>query len=279
MYKRLISFIIAVLVIFGCLMTAFAEEKPVYVLLGDSISEGYGVANSSEASFGRIIADTNDYVYVNYGKAARTTDGLRAQVFANEDVRASITDADIISISIGGNDFLCDDRVVLIALGSLLDLDTRIIGEIENRVLENYNAIISEIRTLNPDAVILFQYIYSSWYGPLGNAYQRIVDRINKCIDRCAEENPGEFYIVDVPSVMAGHKELVATDTIHPNADGNVAIAKLIQAKLVDLGLADSAEVVVNAQGINYNYYTQRFGNFLGSIITVLVRFFTGNPI
>ena len=49
--------------------------------------------------------------------------------------------------------------------------------------------------------------------------------------------------------------------------------------KLVDLGLADSAEVVVNAQGINYNYYTQRFGNFLGSIITVLVRFFTGNPI
>lgn len=277
--KRLSAVVLALLMIFTALPVCFAEEdsKPVYLLLGDSIAEGYGVKNSSEACYGRIIADTLDYEYVNYGRAASTSDDLLAKIDASY-VRRDIERADIISISIGGNDYLCDDKVVGLAFSALLNVNMGHFNEITDNFYENFSEIIAKIRELNPDAEILVQTVYSSWHGLPGIPYGRCTDAVNSSIEKYLDENPGAFDILDVATVFEGRKDLIADDTIHPNAEGNVVLAQALLDRLNELGVTDKTELTVNAEGENYNYYVWYIGNKpIGLLVTFLIKLLTFN--
>ena len=61
------------------------------------------------------------------------------------------------------------------------------------------------------------------------------------------------------------------------NAVYNAEIARLIQEKLYDIGLADTTEIVQLADGINRDYLIEYFGTPLGQIITFLANLLTGN--
>lgn len=278
---KIIALILSFLLIFASASVGFAsDEKGSYVLLGDSIAQGYGIRNRSEACYGRIIADTLGYSYTNYGLAASTTDDLLYSVKNRYDVRSSVESADIISISIGGNDYLCDDKVVSLAFSVLLNVNLGHFNEITDRLYNNLCGIIGEIKTLNPDALILVQTVYSSWYGLPGIPYGKATGAVNSCIEKYDDEHPGEIEIVDVASAFAGRKELVADDTIHPNARGNIELSKVILSKLNELGVTDITEPVVNGTGVDYNYYVSYFGNeIIGKIVTFLIKSLTGNLI
>ena len=61
--KKIISIILAVALCIGFVsVSASAKERLNYLLLGDSIAEGFGVKNPDEASYGKIIADTKDII-------------------------------------------------------------------------------------------------------------------------------------------------------------------------------------------------------------------------
>ncbi len=276
--KKIISLILALVLCLSFAAPCFAEEvQKSYVVLGDSISQGFGVENPGEASYAAIIANTNNYSYTNLGKAAKTSTQLLDEILNDEKTRESIKSADLMSMSIGGNDYFCDSRVVGIALGAILNIDTTNTLEITKQLKENYLAMLKEIRALNPNAVILLQYVPVSWFGLLGTAYERVTSRINKVIDEAAAAYPDNLYIVDVASAMAGHKDYIAEDALHPNSEGNVAIAKAFQAKLVEIGLADSTEVKITAEGIEPNFYVKAYGKVLGKVFWFLVNLFTGN--
>lgn len=266
--KRFTSIILSlVMVICALSVSAFAEEKKLnYVVLGDSIAFGAGVYNNNEACYGRIVANTNGYNYENFGiNGYRTIDLIN--LLGTENVSESVANADIISLSIGGNDYLQQNLPKLFAMVTVGDYE--IIDDIEENFAENFAVIISTIKELNPDATILVQTLYNPRIDLLRFFYDIAVVRINRNILGYLEKNPGAFEVVDVHSVFtADHPEYIAIDTIHPSAVGNQVIAKLVLQKLSTLKLSNTTEPVIEKIGIDQVPFLSFILKFFRSFLT-----------
>lgn len=78
-------------------------------------------------------------------------------------------------------------------------------------------------------------------------------------------------------AVISHSTELLADDCVHPNAKGNVELARHMLILLKNLGLGGNTEPVILTPGMDYNFYRQSFGNVFGTVVWQLVRFLTGN--
>ena len=226
-----------------------AEGSLRYVVLGDSIGYGAGVLNPDEACYGRIVADTNGYDYQNHAVSGNRTDHLLRHLKRSE-VAAAVQQADIISISIGGNDYLTDNVTGLV-LDATLCNDYSRMDKITARLKENFAAIIGKIRDLNPDAVILMQTLYNPGTGINKAPYQAAVNRLNDLIRAYLAAHPGAFTIVDVAAAFGTDRSYIAQDSIHPSARGNERIAQVILRALKQLGLGTKTEPVVLHKGVD----------------------------
>lgn len=269
MKKKVISVILCLCMILPFTLAARAQEPLNYLLLGDSIAQGYGVYNRDKACYGKIVADTNGYNYTNYAVNGYRSCDLISQL-GNPEVNAAVEKADIISLSIGGNDFL-QQNLPRIAV-EVLAGNYKIVNDVKDIFAENFAVIIGTIKELNPDAVILVQTLYNPMKFILGDFYGLATVRVNEAIHEYLDENPGAFYLVDPAPVMENHPECVAVDTIHPSAVGNVEIAGVILEKLYELGLGENTEPVINAVGIDeipftsyiVKFFVQLFKNIAG---------------
>ncbi len=284
--KTAVSLILALVLIFVPVMStasAAETEKSVFgdgeglnfLVLGDSISEGFGVENSDEAGYARIVADTDGYDYLNYSRVATDTSDLISRLESKEEIINAVKEADIINLSIGSNNYLANDDVVMITVGALFGTNDKQLDEIAQWIYEDYLKIIDKLRALNPDAVLIFDNVYCSWEGLGRIPFNKAVVRVNAALDKAKEARPGEFEVFDLASVINGHGELVADDSTHPNAKGNVEIARAMLLFLKELGLGEKTEPVVNHEGIDYNYFQQSFGTVAGALITVIVKWLT----
>ncbi len=249
--KKLTAVTIAAAIIF-CLFSVLpsAAGRMNYVLLGDSIAYGQGLANSQDACYGKIVADTNGYNYANYAVDGYSSSALLKHLDVDY-VSAGVRNADIISLSIGGNDFLTSNMLTLL-IGGKLGINTQF-DRIESEFRQNFASIMSKIKSLNSHAAILVQTVYNPSKWLFTDVYQKAVNIINGVIKNYLASNPGSFSIVDVESAFAGHaRDYIAIDTIHPNVEGNLVIAKLVLQKLCALGLGSSTVPVVNNPGIDW---------------------------
>ena len=220
--KKAIAALLTVLLCFSLSVPAFAKAPLNYLLLGDSIAEGYGIENSDEACYGRIVADTNGYAYDNFAVPGHTTQNL-LQRMQNEQVKTAIADADIISISIGGNNFLLGNLNALL-YDAIVKEDYTRFDEIADRFYDDLQQIIETIRQLNPDAAILLQTIYNPQTGYVGEVYQQGANRFNDLFRQYAAEHPEGILLVDVAQVLTDSDHDFAEDRIHPSAVGNEKI-------------------------------------------------------
>lgn len=253
-FSKIITVILALtLAVLPFIGVSAAEKKLNYLVLGDSIGFGAGIVNPDEACYGKIVADTNGYNYKNCSVSGYTTTALLAHMLLPA-VSEAIEEADIISLSIGGNDFLTSNMVQLgIEAGAFNDLSA--FDEIAESFYENYCKIIAKIKELNPDVVILAQTLYNPMDNPLKEIYQAGADRLNEGYRRYLKENPGSIVIVDVAKAFEGHPEYIADDCVHPNSVGNEVIAKLVLKTLKELGLGKNTEPVIAVEGMDYGTY------------------------
>ena len=267
--KKLIALLLSVLMLFGGLaVTASAEENTLhYVVLGDSIAYGSGITNPVEACYGKIVADTNGYTYSNHSVPGHTTQNLISRL-ANEAVLADVKKADIISISIGGNNFLMSDLMGLMA-DALIKKDYSQFDSIAAGFYADFCKIMDIINENNPEAVVLLQTIYNPQTGRVGEVYQQGADRLNAEMRRYAQENPGEIVIVEVAAALLGDSGNFAYDGIHPSAAGNEKIAVAILEVLAELGLGASSQPVINAAGQDF-----AVSKLFGSMINVIADIF-----
>lgn len=247
--KKLLVMVLAVIIAFSAIVPAFAaDEKLNYVVLGDSIGYGAGVLNSDEACFGKIVADTAGFNFKN-----DAVNGYRTEDLINhldkENIKADVAAADIISISIGGNDFLRGDMAGLIKEASAGDFSR--FDAIADEFYANFCVIIQKIKILNPDAVILMQTLYNPGFEAIRDVYQQGADRLNAGYAKYLKANPGAYELLEVAEAFSGHSEYIAADYIHPSAEGNVVIAKIVLSKLCELKLTDKTEPVVKHEGID----------------------------
>lgn len=247
--KKVLSLILSLLMVLTVAVPAFAENDALkYVVLGDSIGYGAGVLNSDEACFGKIVADTAGFEFKNDAvNGYRTSDLI---VHLDKDaIKADVAEADIISISIGGNDFLRGDMANLIEEANNGDYSR--FDEIAAEFYVNFCTIIEKIKALNPDAVILVQTLYNPGYDSIKAVYQEGADRLNAGYRKYLAENRNAYELLEVADAFVDHSEYVAADYIHPSAEGNVVIAGIVLQKLNSLGLTDKTEPVVNNEGID----------------------------
>ena len=283
--KKCIAVLLAFVLAAGCCLPAFAaEEKPLnYLLLGDSIAEGYGVENSYEACYGRIVADTNGYEYTNYAWVATDSSELLEDIAEETGrfyMRSAISRADIISLSIGANDYFDHPDVYKLAVGAFFMVNGKELDAIANQFYVNLCAIIDEIKALNPDVTILLQKVYCVWYGIAAHIYKACSGRVNAMIEKYDKEHPGAVYLCDISPAMDGHPERLADDCVHPNAAGNVAIAEVVLRQLYDLGLGTQTTPVINHPGEDYNLFEYYYENkTVARLLTVLIKLLTGNLI
>ena len=246
--KKVICLFLSACLLFACVLPAFAEEAPHYVVLGDSIAQGYGVYNRGDAAYGRIVADTNGYTYANYG-----VNGLRSwdliELLKRDDVAADVAKADIISLSIGGNDYLQQNLPRIFA--EVAQDNYKIVNDIQDNFREYFAEIIDLLKAANPDAALFVQTLYNPRFDALRDFYGLATDRINAVITEYLAANPGAFYLVDTVPVMEGHPEYIAVDTVHPSAVGNEALARLVLQRLYEEGYGENTEPVINRIGID----------------------------
>lgn len=279
--KRITAILLSFIMIIGLFtVNGFAEnEKQFYLVLGDSIAYGSGISNSREACYGKIVADTNGYEYANHAVPGHTTTNLINRL-SQETVVADLKKADIISISIGGNDFLMSNLIGLMFDSIVLD-DYTEFDKIAESFYANLCEIIRIINSHNADAVILMQTLYNPQSGYLRAPYQEGADRINSAIERFNAENPGEIVIVDAGTALGDNMENYADDEIHPSAAGNEIIAEIILDKLHELGYGNDSVPVINEKGKDIEVsaiFTAglRMAGTVFHAISVIYSFFTG---
>lgn len=197
MKKKVIAALLVIALLACCVATLAAcnknegERKTEIVYLGDSIAEGILGASPlglrHEYAYANVIGRRNDLTYYNHSVSGHLTKDLRA-ILENEDLdydRARglllhVSEADIIHISILGNDVLQDrmdgafetetvtmhNIILEAAEDEYTSIDRVLNGDTVGGVttagsVENIKAIVDALRRLNPDALIIFQSVYN----------------------------------------------------------------------------------------------------------------------
>lgn len=235
-------------------------------VLGDSIASGYGLSEyvpgndySAPESFGNLLGAQSSH-YENYAVDGRRSDELLATVSdENDPIVRSVSDADNVIISIGGNDFLKPllDGIKTAALTdtdffmSVLegDISAGKISEYSNNILQsaltaakgvdvdrsigNIRGITEKILALNPDARIILLTVYNPFSGNVlltaaSEAAEEKLAELNGGIRSLADDN---VYVADIYEAFKGHEAEftnIGRLDIHPNGAGHNRIYEVL---------------------------------------------------
>lgn len=265
-----------------------SETKIVY--LGDSIAEAVlGPSPLSEREnygYYALVGKRNGYTYINRSVSGHKTSNMLEFISREEDdgalmTRSHIMEADIIHVSILGNDMLQTDVGALLLEMVREDVGDTTGSPVREGILEgsraNFAAIVGKIKELNPDAVLMFQTVYNPIYPEttMINAATResltamgydesdyrgfgaeLISKLNGVIFEYLEEHPDAFYVIDAFAEFARisdeeearGRRLIYPDWVHPSNEGHAVMADLIQTKLEELGLADRKKAFASYQ-------------------------------
>jgi len=238
--KKLLSALLALALVCGLAAAAGAESETdakKLVLLGDSIPAGEGASDPSK-SYAKLLAAQGCDV-ANFAVGGHKADDLLAVLAENEDARTAIGRADFIGVSIGGNDLLASNVITLV-LRLLARKDTRTLDKYIEAFREKFTRIVSELRELNGDAVLIAQTLYNSMEDvPLvGSAYNIAVAKLNQVYYDYLAEHPGAYVIADVYGAFKGRGGLIHPDRLHPSDEGHAMIARVLTAAMEGRRLA-----------------------------------------
>lgn len=180
--------------------------------------------------------------------------------------------ADVICISIGGNNFL-QGGVVELLTSAVLQNDFTLADEIIAGVYESFSDSLAVIKELNPDAALIVQKLYNPRSDAFKEAYQQVMNRLNATFERILEENPGSFVLLDVPSVINGHPGYINADTIHPNKLGHYQIACLLISTLYEMGIGTASEPLSDSKPVAFSFF-DKIADFFSHLFELIRNLF-----
>ena len=239
------------------------EEKPVlegipkegkYLVLGDSIAAHYGVAE--EDSYYHKLGDLlnqngGNWEGENWGVSGATTLDLYntiTEALKTPEKRAFLETADLIAISIGGNDLLAllskngvglfdgKEKNWVGAIGAIREDMTRLTEEYKGEI----TSVVKALKEVNPRATILLQNIYNvarevggsitlfgEEYTP-SDLVAPLMAPLLKTLEETAKE--AGYTVADTYSAFKNStaSPLLRKDFIHPNEEGHTLIAKVL---------------------------------------------------
>lgn len=244
--KKLLSFVLAlVMALTVCVPMAYAEdEQKNYLMLGDSIAAGLGLEHRTRNAYGAIVAYNNNYSYKNDAVSGHTSQQLIMRL-SNPSVAGDVKKADIISISIGGNDFLMDNLAKILKEAQNGNYEP--INKICVKYKKNLETILLKIRKLNKDAVILLQTLYNPRWDDLREVYGKGIEILNGTIGLfTAEHTQDGVLLVDLETKMKDFdSSYFQKDQVHPSAKGHQTIAQGVQDVLFENGLSERQTIEI----------------------------------
>ncbi|WP_010285980.1 SGNH/GDSL hydrolase family protein [Kurthia massiliensis] len=211
------------------------EEKPIhYVSLGDSLTEGVGDEKERGGYVGRLAKDMQQWEGVksvtvtNTAKKGRRSDQLLAQLESGE-INDALKDADIITLTMGGND------IMKIVRQNINGLDKKDFDAALPAYEKRYEQIFHLIREQNKTAPIIAMGVYNPFtvYTTDVGDTDAVMAEYNAVMQKIVEQD--NHYAVFVPIndlFVSNDKKVYHTDFFHPNAKGYRLIEKRIVTTL-----------------------------------------------
>jgi lysophospholipase L1-like esterase len=216
-----------------------SEEQPyLYLALGDSLTAGLG---ASEVHYLRLNAfvpkltgylrEERNVLVENHGIPGITSAQLQQYIEQGLGVKQRISQASVITITIGGNDLLQLLRQESLTQRGILAA----IEEFER----NLEQVLTSIRSVNPHVRVYVMDLYLPYdedhpLHPLGKV---TIPVFNQSVKKQLDKDPNA-YLVSVYDVFLGRgSKLTHIDRndIHPNDDGYTLIFETFKAALEEM--------------------------------------------
>ncbi|WP_338447924.1 SGNH/GDSL hydrolase family protein [Niallia oryzisoli] len=255
MKKRLIFLFLAILSIFSCIgiyfiatnvdkaekTNQFIKAAPAVVqpqnvkivALGDSLTEGVGDITEKGGYLPYLQSlleekrNIKEVDFENFGIKGYRSDQLVKKV-ENKDVLAAIKGADMVIMTIGGNDMM---KVVRENITSLKKGDFTAQRDLFK---ENLSAILEVIKSENPDIHIVLVGLYNpfhKWFPDI-EEMNEVVSDWNVTSQEILAQYPDTYYVEIMSLFENDEEELLYTDYFHPNNRGYELIAGKVYEEL-----------------------------------------------
>lgn len=228
--KKLIKYlvlIILILCVFGIYYFC-KTDKVNYIALGDSVAEGMNPYGEVGYSYTDYLADflkernKLSHYTKKYTKSGYTTDNVIADIERNNNLKRDLRESNLVTISIGANDFLHSINLKNLNISNILDLKPKI-----TKILPDLEECIKTIRKYAKEDIIIVGY-----YNPipfLFNTSSKDLDELFAYIDDEYQKIADKYnckYISFYQLFKKNSSFLPNPADIHPNLDGYKAIAE-----------------------------------------------------
>ena len=202
-----------------------AGERRILVL-GDSLARGTG--DESGKGFAVDVLQA----YRRRGPAQLTNLGVNGsespevrELAESPTVRARAAEADLIVVSVGGNDLSHAGAAAAPGSGATDLVDA--VAAARNRYLENLRGILRALREANPSAPVLVVGLYDPFSGEAGPGRlgSSVIVQWNTLVAETALGFPG-VTVVPTFDLFQGRPDRLAADKYHPNREGYRMIAE-----------------------------------------------------
>lgn len=201
------------------------KEGKVVVALGDSLTRGTGDA-SGKGYIGYLVDELEEkskekITLFNYGVKGYRSNQLLEQVKQDE-IKRQIKNADYILITIGGNDLFQSGQ-------TYMNLDPKQVLQLRQSYLKNLEAVLKELRTVNPEAMIFQVGLYNPFID-LNDAQvtTKIVREWNFETSKLLDQDKKAILVPTFDLFQISVNDYLYTDKFHPNAEGYKLIAERI---------------------------------------------------
>lgn len=225
-------FIIALLVcaVFGINYYQKTKEVPIkLVAMGDSLTEGIGDENKAGGYVGIIPEKLEKESTIpsvetsNYGVSGNKITQLEKRLQTNKNFQQDVKNANVITITIGGND------VMAILQSRLLDVDVEDFTKANKTFQQELEKLVSDIRFYNKDAAIFLMGIYNPYttYFSDIKQFDEVIADWNKASQKTVQKEDNMYFVPIAKALENRDKAnqdkpnpLLSDDYFHPNHQG-----------------------------------------------------------
>ncbi|WP_413361427.1 SGNH/GDSL hydrolase family protein [Robertmurraya sp. 2P01SA] len=211
----------------------FKDDKKI-VAIGDSLTEGVGDETANGGYVGILnhtFENQNINISIeNLGKRGNRTDQLLLRL-ENEEIAASIKEADIVLITIGAND------IMKVVRSNYTNLNIEPFETERVDYVERLRAIFTKMNELNPDMHIYLIGFYNPFERVFGDIEQLeiILDNWNHAGELVTAEFDNVSYIPTKDLFTNSTIDLLSDDNFHPNTSGYKLMAERVLESLDDV--------------------------------------------
>ena len=271
--KKILAVVVTVAVLLAVALPCASADSPYdkLLLLGDSITYGYGLdgACDSDRLYGRLLKEHYGISDENYKNAAVNLYNSTNLLSLLPSLSEEIANADLIVISIGGNDLL---ELIWEAANYVLDGGYRGPDQLQGIVSDpalrdemmsyltpsrissaiftyglNLSAIAKTLRVSNPDAEIIFLAQYDPFgveeFDYMASLSSTAIGMLNSTMK--AQVEAGGCSYLDIYTPFVGHAAewtYINDFAIHPNEVGHGQIFNIIKDYLEQKSIETSTE-------------------------------------